>query len=213
MKVMIMKRMLRFLLIVICVLFLAAGCGSAPPEDPPEEAPADEPIDIRTPVVGALTLDDGRKTEGFAAGKIGDELTNVFFSFRINKAELTEEFGEYKAERGFAYLVAEITVKNIFDGQIPMWATDFIAQWGEGDNDYCYPLDKSAGSQMENEFRLAKDQSVTRDLVYEVPLPQDKNEYGISYLEYYEDEVEGNLFLIRFELSAPQKPAEDDDDD
>ncbi|MCL1804506.1 MAG: DUF4352 domain-containing protein [Clostridiales bacterium] len=199
-------------LVLLLALIPAGGCGKEQAEEPPpEEEPVEEIVDVRTHVNGALTLDDGRKVDGFAYGKIGDELTNVFFTFCVNKAELRDEFGEDQAERGFAYLVAEVTVSNAFDGPIPMWASDFIAQWGEGDGDYCYPLAKTAGTQMEEEFRLAVDQSVTRELVFEVPLPEVKNEYGISYLEYYEDDVEGNLFMVSFELSAPQKASAEED--
>jgi predicted small lipoprotein YifL len=193
-----------FLILLLCLLLSVAGCGSAKTPDAPAEDPpvADVPEDTRTPVVGAITIEDGRKVDGVAFGGIGDDLTNVFFSFCIDKAELKDEFEGEKAERGFIYLYADVTVKNAFDGPIPMWAADFIAQWGEGDNDYCYPLAKVASYQMDDEFTLAEGRTVSKSLVYEVPLPENKNEYKISYLEYFEDGVEGNLFLISFELSA-----------
>ena len=193
-----------WLLIVLFALSLIAGCGAAPPaavpSEPPEEAPPAAPEDPRTPVAGAITMSDGRKVNGFASGKIGDELTNVFFSFRIDKAGLAEEFEGQKADRGFVYLIAEATVKNAFDGPVPMWADDFIAQWGDGDNDYCYPMDKVSDDQMDEEFSLAEGESVTKILVYEVPLPESGNDYGISYLEYYQDDVKGNLFMVNFKL-------------
>ena len=206
-----MKIIFRNFLLSFCALLLVAGCGAAPAAAPVEEPPPEEPRFVRTPVAGAISLEDGRKSQGFAKGGIGDEMTNVFFSFCVNQAELTEEFEGEKTERGYVYLVAEVTVKNAFDGPIPMWADDFIAQWGEAGDENCYPVAKSADTQMEEEFTLGEGRSVTKNLVYEVPRPEGMNEYGISYLEYYEDQAEGNRFMISFKLSMPPKPAPEEE--
>ena len=190
----------RFLLIVLALLLIAGCGGGAAPNQPGVVTPDEPEEDPRPAVAGAITLEDGRKVKGFAYGEIGDEMRNVFFSFWVDKAELMGEFAGQRPERRLIYLVAEVTVKNNLDKPIPMWADDFIAQWGDGDNDYGYPIEKFTRSQMDSEFTLAPDESITRTLIYEVRLPEDKNEYGISYLEYYADEVEGNLFMVNFEL-------------
>ena len=195
----------RFLSVLLCILLLAAGCGSSaaetPPEKPKEVLEEEEEEVFRTPVFGARTLNDGRKTGGSAKAKIGEELTNIFFSFCVNQAGLATEYEDSKPERGFVYLIAELTVTSAFDGPLPMWADDFLIQWGDGENDYAYPLAKFTDSQMEGEYSLKVDESVTKDLIFEVPLPEGEHEYNISYLEYYEDDVEGNMFYVIFSLS------------
>jgi len=190
------------LLLCVCALWLTAGCSSKQPDPPPAPPPVVEAVeDKRTPVVGAKTLEDGRKVGGVARGKIGDELINTFFSFRVEKAELTAVFEGQQPFRGFVYLVADITVKNTFDESIPMWSDDFLVQWGSGDREYCYPLSKAVHSQMDDEYLLSVNGSVTKKLVFEVPVPEEDNEYNLSYQEYYEDEVEGNIYYIVFTLS------------
>ncbi|MDR0469784.1 MAG: DUF4352 domain-containing protein [Peptococcaceae bacterium] len=196
-----MKKCSWFLLLLLA-LFLFMGCGGGAVSGPPDVEPPVKPEENPGPAVaGAITMEDGRKVNGFAYGGIGDEMRNVFFSFRIDNVKLTEEFAGEKSERGLIYLAAEVTVKNVLDRPITMWADDFIAQWGKGDNDYCYPAEKFADLQMDEEFILASGESVSRTLVYVVRIPENKNEYGISYREYYADEVEGNLFMVNFELS------------
>jgi hypothetical protein len=191
------------ILLISLVLLLAAGCGGGVAANPPEaEEPPEPEEEPRPAVVGAITLEDGRKVDGFAYGGIGDEMRSVFFSFQVDKAELMEEFEGKKADPRLAYLVAEVTVKNVMDKPVTMWADDFIAQWGDGNNDYGYPIERFYISQMEEEYSLAPDESVSCVLVYEVSLPEAENEYGISYLEYYADDVEGKLFMVNFKLSA-----------
>ena len=187
---------------MMCATLCLAGCGApAPVPVEPEELP--DPYAGKTPVIGARTLEDGRKTGGAAKGRIGEELTNVFFGFSVDKAELAAEYEEHKPERrDDAYLIAEITVTNTADKPITMWTDDFLLQWGDGENDYGYPIEKLTETQMDAEFRLGVGQSVTGLVLYEVPVPAGENEYNISYVEFYEDEVEGNTFYILFTLSV-----------
>ncbi|MCL2166951.1 MAG: DUF4352 domain-containing protein [Clostridiales bacterium] len=185
--------------VLVCLL-LVSGCGSsAAVVEPPEETPEEDP---RPQVIGARTLEDGRKVGGSAKGKIGEEMVSVFFSFTVNRAEFAREFEENKPERSYIYLITEVTVKSVLDKSLPMWADDFPIQWGDGNNDYAYPLEKISNSQMDAEYRLNEGDSVTKNLIYEVPEPDGEREYTITYLEYYEDDVEGNMFYVSFSLSA-----------
>ena len=188
------------LALLLCTAVFLAACGGLGQTTTP--ADAEEAGDNLTPVIGAKTLEDGRKVGGSAKAGIGETMTNVFFSFSVNRAELTDNYEGEMAERGFLFLVAEITVTNTFDETLPMWASDFLVQWGDGDDDYGYPLVHFAETQMEDEFNLEVGADVTADVVFEVPLQEGGNEYNISYLEYYEDDVEGNMFYVMFNLSA-----------
>lgn len=188
-----MKKSLWIAVVMVCMLILTAGCGSTPASD-----------SSGTVIVGAEKLDDGREVGGYADGRIGDTLSNTFFAYSVDKAHLATEYEGKTPEAGNAYLVAEITVKNLYGEPLPMWADDFQVQWGEEDEDYGYPVAKFSDSQMEDEYELAKGETVTKVIVYEVPIPEDENEYSISYLEYYEDDVEGNTFFVYFDLSMPK---------
>ena len=179
-------------------LILRNRGGEKPP--PIELPPVEIPVDIRTPVIGARVLEDGRRVGGSAKGEIGDEMVNVFFSFCVNDAALVAEFEGLTAERGLVYLVADITVANVFDGRLTIWSSDFVLQWGEGDNEYGYPMKKTSDAQMDDAFSLTIDESIEKKLVYVVPVPADENTYIISYLEFYADEVEGNTFFVIFDL-------------
>ena len=184
---------LPFLLVLLCV-----GCR---PKADVSDSAAGEPVDLKTAVVGAKVLEDGRTVGGSARGKIGETLTNVFFSFCVDKVELLDEYEGQQPERNYVYLVSEVTIKSIAEEPIPMWSEDFLIQWGDGENDYAYPLAKFSDSQMDEEFTLSKEESITKVLVFEVPVPEEENEYNISYLEYYEDDTEGNTFYVIFSLS------------
>ncbi|MCL1848843.1 MAG: DUF4352 domain-containing protein [Clostridiales bacterium] len=184
--------------LLVCIALLASGCGSKPVEPPPP--PVVEEVDYRTPVVGGRILEDGRKIGGSVKGALGEELTNSFFSFSIDRAELAAEYEGEKAVRGYTYLVAEITVINVLDKPLPMWSDDFLIQWGDGEMEYGYPIEKFAEGQMDDEFSIPVDGVVIRDMVFEVPNRDSSVEYTISYQEYYEDDVDGNTFYILFTL-------------
>jgi hypothetical protein len=156
-----------------------------------------------TIVTDASEIEDGRTTGGYADGRLGDTLVNEFFSYCVNSAELVYEYEGAEPAAGNIFLVAEITVKNVWGDPIPMFSSDFQVQWGEGDYDYGTPVDKFADAQMEDEYEMPRGQTVTADVVYEIPLLVGANEYSISYLEIYDDDVEGNVFFIYFDLEPP----------
>ena len=175
-----------------------AGCGTKPVEIPPPV----EVVDYRTPVVGGSVMNDGRKIGGTAKGKLGDELTNSFFSLCINKAALVDEYEGNKPGRGNLYLVAEVALANALDKPVPIWSNELLLQWGNGDRDFGYPIEKFADTQMDDECSLPVEGRITGDILFEVPAPEGSNEYNISYQEFYEDDVEGNTFYVIFSLEA-----------
>lgn len=146
---------------------------------------------------------------GVAQGQMGDVLRNVFFDYTVNSAYLCGEYEGYTATDGYELLVAEITVHNVFEEGITMYDTDFLVQWDSNAEDaYDCPLTlylaegESLGDDvLPVEYDLAKDESRTGLLIYEVP--QGETEFTISYQEYFEDESVGDTFFISF--SAERK--------
>lgn len=148
----------------------------------------------------ASVAEDGRETGGYVDGRLGDTMQNVFFAFTVDKVELASEYGGQAAPDGSSYIVAEITVKNTFGEALPLWYDDFQIQWGEGDEDYGYAIEPFTDDQMPLEYEMKKGESITKTHVFEVPTLEGKNEYSISFLEYYEDGFTGNVFFVYFDL-------------
>jgi hypothetical protein len=160
------------------------------------------PYSVTDPALSGYTQEaDGRYTGGTATGSLGATMTNQFFSYRVNSAQLAASYEGQKPAEGNVYLVAELMVTNQMGVAILMFSDDFQVQWGEGDEDYGYPIPKFAAAQMEDEYEIQPDVTLGSTVVYEVPIPEgDSAEYNISYQEVYEDDVVGNTFFVYFEL-------------
>lgn len=148
----------------------------------------------------ATVTEDGRETGGYIDGRLGDKLQTAFFSFTVDNATLQNEYAGQTAPEGKSYLVAEISVKNTFGDVLPLWYDDFQVQWGKTDQEYGYPIEPTTDNQMPLEYELKKGETITKEHVYEVPTPDEMHEYSLSFLEYYDDGLEGNVFFVYFDL-------------
>lgn len=138
--------------------------------------------------------------------KQDEQMETAFFSLKVNSATLHDEFGGYTpTDDTHKFLVVNITIKNIFDGGtpedsiIPMYNTDFVLRWDALGDGSIYAEDEfvEAGSTDEmlpNEYEMEAGESRTGNLVYEVPA--DETKFAFEYLEYYEDEFEGNTYSM-----------------
>jgi len=159
-------------------------------------------------VSGIVNKDVITPTDGYAQGAIGDTMRTAWFDFTVNSAELKDSYGSIVPNDGETLLVVNVTLSNTFTDTIPMFDTDFQAQWGsDGDDDYRFPVtyDDPAMTEtgmLESEYELEAGKSLTGDLVYSVPGGQ--SEYSLSFLEYYEPTEgedsgsEGDLFFVFF---------------
>ncbi|MBQ8994831.1 MAG: DUF4352 domain-containing protein [Oscillospiraceae bacterium] len=140
-------------------------------------------------------------------GGVGDKMSTLFFDFTVNSVNFTSTYGDITLDEDI-FLVANVTVKNVFDKDITMFDTDFQAQWGDdADDAYCFPITFEYEDGLLDEMRqfpesydLASGKSRTGELVYIVP--EGAEEYSISYLEMYTtkdgEEVEGDVFFVYF---------------
>lgn len=141
---------------------------------------------------------------GMAEGQMGDILRNTFFDYKVNSAYLCNEYEGYSAADGYELLVAEIMVHNVFEEGITMYDTDFQVQWdSSADDAFDWPLTlyleegESLGDDvLPAEYDLAKDESRTGLLIYEVP--EGKTGFSIVYQEYFDDESTGDIFFVNF---------------
>lgn len=147
----------------------------------------------------------GDEESGGDYGFLGDTMSSVFFDFTVTDAFSCSSYQGYTAPLHAKLIVATLTVTNTFTRTLPMGQYDFQIQWGEGDEDYGYPLPVFCDGQLPDEYELSIQESRTGLLVYEVP--SDTADYSISYLEIFENDETGDSYFIYF--SATQEDSEE----
>lgn len=143
----------------------------------------------------------GHPVDGYAEGTIGDTMHTAFFDYTINNAYTCGEYAGNHPYRGYQFLVVDITIKNTFGDTVPMFDTDFTVEWGEGENDYDYPLSHynealMSSEELPLEYKMADGETRTGLLIYEVPLGM--QDLSISFLEQFEDDTTGDRFSVKF---------------
>ena len=110
---------------------------------------------------------------------VGDTISTAFFDFTVNSA-----------------VVADLTIKNTETYSMPMGQYDFMIAWGDGDEDFAYPLNQYCESQLADEYEIPIAGSAEGSLVFEVP--SDQKDFTLGFEEYYEDESVGDLYVVYF---------------
>lgn len=169
-------------LLVLCTVMMT-GCGQGKNKN------------------GSQISDDGRSYGGLIQADMKDKVSTAFFDVTVEEAAKYDTFqfsdGLYQANEGSIYLVVKLTIQNTYAENLSMGITDFTLNFeGNESKDIITGYGKSeiAGEEyMENLFTLKEGDSVTKIILFTVP---DKEEYTLNYIEYYEDEFEGNRFEI-----------------
>ncbi|MEA4993747.1 MAG: DUF4352 domain-containing protein [Oscillibacter sp.] len=147
-----------------------------------------------------LTACGGSSGEEYEEGRIGDVMHSEFFDFTVNNVYICDTYEGYTPEADRKLLVSELTIKNTFNETIPMFDTDFQAQWNDKDdqeNAFANPVDSIVSEdQLESEYDLAVDEERTGLLIFEVPTAFD--DFSIVYLEEFDTGETGNLYEVFF---------------
>lgn len=182
-------------LILACVmLFALSACDDLPANGVNTGTTTPDSTGSADPSPSVITAEDGG-----AYGYMGDVLRTVFFDFSVNSAYICPELDAYVPVEGNQLLVAEITVKNTSTYSMPMVDWDFQIQWGDDEDEdaFGYPITESIiDNQMPGEYEIPINESVTYTVVYEVPA--DTKDFSISFLEYFENDTEGDVFFVYF---------------
>lgn len=144
----------------------------------------------------------GREYDKLFTGEIGDTLTNSFFDFTVNSVTAAEELEGYTpTQEGYKFIVADITVKNIFDSEIPVGNYDFNIIWGDDSEDSGedYSFTEFMDGMYPDEVDLAVGETLSGTLVFEVPA--DETNVGIVYYEIWDDDFLGNTYVVNVDLS------------
>lgn len=164
--------------IFMMVMLLLAGCSAKP--------------------TGNIIARQSDKEDGIYYGVPGDTMRNTFFDFIVEKTEVTDSFGGYTAAEGMQLLCVTVKEINTFGEALPMYATDFALTW-EASEEFYYPLsDLNDSKVMPEDFELAKGKSITYKIVFEIPT--DTQEFDLIYLEEYDNDETGDLFVVTITL-------------
>lgn len=149
---------------------------------------------------GAAVSSIVKAEDGYAEGEIGTTFRTYFFDYSVDSAAFPSEYEGYTPDNGMQFLDVVITIKNTFGEELPMYNSDFQIQWhdlGDGPDDYDYGLiiDDST-TIMPDEYGLAKGDSCTYHILYEVPA--EAKEFSVSYLELFANDTEGDVFFTYF---------------
>lgn len=137
--------------------------------------------------------------DGYAEGTLGDVMRTYFFDYKITSAYTCAALNGYQPTSGNQLLVVRIVMKNTdAHGSIPMFDTDFMVEWGDGEEDYAFPLGNTAliNSQLPASYELALKETRAGVLVFEVPAGS--RAFTISYLELFDDDTIGDIFFTDF---------------
>ncbi|MCI8508980.1 MAG: DUF4352 domain-containing protein [Lachnospiraceae bacterium] len=151
---------------------------------------------------GSMKSEDGRSYGGIIKAVAGDKVSTAFFDVTVDKAVkyYTYQFedGLYQADEGNTYLVVTFTIQNTYEKDLPMSITDFTLDYeGNKAESIITGYGKSDLKQedfMENIFTLKRGESITKSVLFTI---EDKSEYTLKYLEYYEDKFEGDSYEIK----------------
>ena len=185
-----MKKCFAAALTAMMVLSLA-GCGKTGIADEGNNwVEADENIT-------ATELEDGTF---YYEGAMGSTMKTAWFDYSIDSAYYTtEELGGYAPAEGNELVVVELTLKNTFGQSVPMGYGDFDLEWGNGDDDFSYPIIESESivdDQFPSEYELEAKETRTGYLVFEAP--EGTENFGVGFIELYENDTEGNGFWVYF---------------
>ncbi len=151
---------------------------------------------------GSKKADDGRTYGGTIEGGMKDTLETAFFDITVEQAVSQEtcqfEDSLYQAESGNTYLAVTVTIRNTYEKNLPMSITDFTLDYDDSEGPGIVGFGRTELKQdefMENVFTLKKGEQVTKSILFYV---EQKESYDLKYKEYYEDEFEGNEFVIHF---------------
>ena len=122
----------------------------------------------------------------------------------VNSAYMTDSYEGMTPAEGNEFCVVNMTIHNTIRQSLPMFDTDFILWWGQGDEDGSFPItheaaEKRAGNMLEEEYFIGINETVTGDLVYELPKTHDAQ--GMVYFEEYFDNGEtGEYYTFTVDL-------------
>lgn len=147
----------------------------------------------------ALAAEDDKLLDG----RIGDQLSTAFFDFSVSSVQRMTSYQGMTPAEGNEFIVANIWLHNTMRQSLPMFDSDFLLVYGDGDNDYVFPVtmdapEKQTGNMLASQYSVGINKEITGDLVFEVPKGSTS---GFLYFEEYFDNGEtGEYYTVGYDL-------------
>lgn len=130
-------------------------------------------------------------------GFLNETLTTSFFSYAITDAQSYAQYGGVQPDEGCKFLVLTLELQNRQTQSLPMFDTDFQIQWGDGDEDYAWPVEETLDpEQLPAEYTIPIAGSREGLLIYQVPA--DADDFALAFMEFFEDDTTGDVYFIYF---------------
>jgi hypothetical protein len=131
---------------------------------------------------------------GEVAAKTGETYQTKWFEFTVQSIEKVSEHLGYKAKEGHRLYKIPVTLKNTWNGAIPMGLFDFYMDAPDFD-EYIWAIPPLDGSMMPEKFDLQPGETVQYLMIFEVPA--NAADLSLSYTENYEGGNDGATYSIR----------------
>lgn len=186
------------ILLVLCLIFGMSACGGG------EGGEGGGGIkDVASDLVSRadkMLKAQGREYDNLYTAALKEKLKTPFFEFTVNSAETADELAGYSPlEEGDKFVVVNITVTSVFEeDDIPVGNYDFTILWGDTEetSGEDVAFEEFMDGMYPDEVMLSNGETLTGDLVFEVPA--DQTTLAISYLEVWDDEFVGDTYLVEF---------------
>ena len=194
--------MLGVLLAVACVAVMGIGmmfASRAKDSDEGQTATFNEPSSAPAEGDPEIYELDPEDYNTLLDGEIGDTLSTAFFDFKVSSVTLEDSYENLTPAEGNKFAIVDIWIQNTMRESIPMFDTDFVFIYGDGDNDYAFPItdgapDKKTGKMLASEYELGINEETQGILVYEVPA--DIEEALVYFEEYFDNGEYGQFYTV-----------------
>lgn len=127
----------------------------------------------------------GQKNDLFTSS-INEPLETSFFKYRINSATSLSSIGIVLPDSQNKFVIVNVTITNVLPETLPMYYDDFQIKWGESAAEMSSPIYSIIlGNKLKNKFYLKENESVTGNLIFEVP--SDKKDLKLEYIEVFDN--------------------------
>ena len=136
---------------------------------------------------------------GVKYGGIGDTMSTEWFDFVVEDAYSCGRYHSYAPSAGDKLVIVTMSLKNNCGQPVDMWGEDFVILWGGDDGAAGVDIPLPAGlsdDQFPDEYVLDASASRTGVMVFEVP--REFRDFGVRFMEIFDDGGEGNTFFVDF---------------
>lgn len=137
-----------------------------------------------------------------------ERVSTYWFDFSVNEVRTESSWQGRRAEDGCRLVICELEIQSTFSEAVPMGRADFVLLWESGEDtdapsgsgaawqgmEGVYPLPRYAEGQLPDEYELGRDETVTGQLVFQVP--SSVSRAALMFEEYYADGESESTYTV-----------------